>query len=73
VDDALRLIVVEVNVVFQRASVLGPHDLHALSGQTLELLELALVKLESSDAVKLIRSLVTLHRRTPPVGGSRSD
>jgi hypothetical protein len=53
VDDALGLIVVEVNVVFQCAGVLGPHDLHALSGQALELLELALVKLESSDALKL--------------------
>jgi hypothetical protein len=37
----------------QRAGVLGPHDLHALSGQALELLELALVKLESSDSLKL--------------------
>ena len=53
VDDALGLIVVEVNVVLQRAGVLGPHDLHALSGQALELLELVLVKLESSDALKL--------------------
>jgi hypothetical protein len=52
-DDALGLIVVEVNVVLQRASVLRPHDLHALSGQALELLELALVKLESSDTHKL--------------------
>src|SRR5690349_9201242 len=49
-DDALGLIVVEVNVVLHRAGVLGPHDLHALSGQALELLELALVKLELSDA-----------------------
>jgi hypothetical protein len=52
-DDALGLIVVEVNVVLQRSSVLGPHDLHGLSGQALELLELALVKLESSDTLKL--------------------
>jgi hypothetical protein len=52
-DDALGLVVVEVNVVLQRSGVLGPHDLHALSGQALELLELALVKLESSDALKL--------------------
>jgi hypothetical protein len=31
-DDALGLIVVEVNVVLQRAGVLDPHDLRALSG-----------------------------------------
>jgi hypothetical protein len=53
VDDALGLIIVEVNVVLQRAGVFGPHDLHALSGQALELLELAPVKLESSDSLKL--------------------
>jgi hypothetical protein len=47
------LIVVEVNVVLQRAGVLRPHDLHGLSGQVLELLELALVKRESSDTLKL--------------------
>jgi transposase InsO family protein len=52
VDDA-PLIVVEVNVVLQRAGVFGPHDLHALSGQALELLELALVKFDSSDTLKL--------------------
>jgi hypothetical protein len=37
----------------QRAGVLGPHDLHALHGQALELLELALVKFDSSDTLKL--------------------
>jgi hypothetical protein len=52
-DDALGSIVVEVNVVSQRAGVLRPHDLHGLSGQALELLDLALVKLESSDTPKL--------------------
>src|SRR4029077_20304734 len=52
-DDALGLIVVEVNVVLERAGVLGPHDLHALSGQALELLEPALVKLEPTDTLKL--------------------
>jgi hypothetical protein len=37
-----------------RSGVLGPHDLHGLSGQALELLELAhLVKLEPPDALKL--------------------
>jgi hypothetical protein len=52
-DDALGLIIVEVGVVLQRACVLGPHDLHGLSGQALELLDLALVKLESNDTLKL--------------------
>jgi hypothetical protein len=37
----------------QRAGVFGPHDLYALSGQALELLELAPVKFESSDSLKL--------------------
>src|SRR4051794_38731354 len=53
VDDALGLIVVEVDFVLQGSGVLGPHDLHALSGQALELLELALVELEPSDTLKL--------------------
>jgi hypothetical protein len=48
-DDALGLIVVDVDAVLQRAGVLGPHDLHASSGQALELLDLALVELGSSD------------------------
>ena len=52
-DDALGLIVAEVDLVLQRPGVLGPHDLHALSGQALELLELALVKREPGDALKL--------------------
>jgi hypothetical protein len=52
-DDALGLIVVEENVVLQRAGVHGPHELHALSGQALELLELALVKREPTDTLKL--------------------
>jgi hypothetical protein len=43
------LVVVEVGVVLQRSSVLGPHDLHRLSGQALELVELAFVDLESGD------------------------
>ncbi len=45
-DDALRLIVVEVGLVLQRAGVLGPHDLQADSGQPLELVDRALVKRE---------------------------
>src|SRR4051812_26415187 len=32
-DDGLGLIVVEVDLVLQRAGVLRPHDLHASSGQ----------------------------------------
>jgi hypothetical protein len=57
VDDALGLIAVQVNVVLQGAGVLGPHDLHALSGQALELLELARLTFESSDALKLNHGL----------------
>ena len=52
-DDALGLIFIEVDAVLQRAGVLSPHDLHGLIGQALELLELALVKLEPSDTPKL--------------------
>ena len=52
-DDALGLVVIEVDGVLQRASVPGPHDLHALGGQALELLELAPVKLEPTDTLKL--------------------
>ena len=52
-DDALGLIVVEVGVVSQRAGVLGLDYLHGPRGQPLELLELALVDLESSDTHEL--------------------
>src|SRR5438093_12018336 len=52
-DHALGLIVVEVGVELQRSAVLGPHDLHGLSGQSLVLLDLALVELEASDAYNL--------------------
>jgi hypothetical protein len=53
-DDALGLIVAEVDLVLQRPCVFGPNDLHGLSGQALELLELAnLVKLEPTDALQL--------------------
>jgi hypothetical protein len=52
-DHALGLVVVEVDVVLKRSGVLRPHDLHGLSGQALELLELALAKLEASDTQKL--------------------
>ena len=52
-DDALGLVVVEVGVVLQRSGVLGPHNLHRLSGQALELVELAFVELESSDTQEL--------------------
>jgi hypothetical protein len=52
-DDALGLIVVEVDVVLQRSGVLGPHDLYRLSGQALELVDIAFVKLEPSDTHEL--------------------
>jgi hypothetical protein len=47
-----ELAVISSGVCLRRA-IRGPHDLHALSGQALELLELAFVKLEPSDALKL--------------------
>ena len=52
-DDALGMIVVEVNVVLQRPGVLGAHDLHALSDQAREISELAIVKLEPTESLKL--------------------
>ena len=52
-DDALGLVVSEVDVVLQRSGVAVPDDLHRLSGQALELAELAFVKLESSDTQEL--------------------
>src|SRR5262249_42564775 len=52
-DDALGLIVAEVDLVLQRPGVLGPYDLHGLSGQALELLELAVMKPEPTDPLKL--------------------
>jgi len=39
-DNCLRLIVVQVDLVLQGPSVPGPRNLHSLSGQVLELLEL---------------------------------
>jgi hypothetical protein len=56
-DDALGLTVIEADVVLQCSGVLGPHDVHALSGQALELLDLALVKREPSDTQKLTHCL----------------
>ena len=53
VDDALGFVVVEVDAVLKGSRVLIAHDLHALSGQALELLHLSLVKPEPSDTVKL--------------------
>ena len=64
-DDALGLVVVEVGVVLQRSGVLGPHDLHGLSGQPLELLEFALVNPESSDTHQLTHGPSFFHLRTP--------
>ena len=46
-------VVVEVDLVLHRSSVLGPQDLRALSGQVRELLELALAEPEPGDALKL--------------------
>src|SRR6202035_2403719 len=57
VDDALGLIVIEVDLVLQRSGVLGPHDVHDLRGQALELLDLPLAKLEPSDTLYLTQLL----------------
>jgi mannitol-1-/sugar-/sorbitol-6-phosphatase len=57
VDDALGLIVVEVDLILQRSGVLGPHDVHGLRGQALELLDLPLVKLEPGDTFYLSQLL----------------
>src|SRR5436190_1581845 len=61
-DDALRLVVVEVGVVLWRPGVLGADDLHALHGQALERLDVAVLELEPDDCVKLSRS----HGCSPP-------
>src|SRR5262249_3347717 len=45
--------VVEEVVVLQGAGVLRPHRVHAESGEALELLELALVDLQSGDGANL--------------------
>jgi hypothetical protein len=45
--DGLGLIVVEVDLVLQGTRVLGPRDLHGLCGHALELLELAVVELDT--------------------------
>src|SRR5919204_3112772 len=73
-DHALGLVVVEVGVELERSAVLGPYDLHGLSGQALVLLDLALVKLETSDTQDLthVSGLpsallidASVHRRAP--------
>jgi hypothetical protein len=65
---ALGLVVVEIGVVLQRSGVLGPHDLHGLSAQALELVELALVNLESSDTLKLTHCSGLLLALPPGIG-----
>ena len=71
-DDALGLIVAEVDLVLQRPGVLGPHDLHGLSGQAVELLELAhFVKLEPADALKLTHCSGLQSLRSRPIIGHR--
>src|SRR5579859_5092192 len=57
VDDALGLIFVEVDLILQRPGVLGPHDVHGLRGQALELLDLPLVELEPIDTFNLTQLL----------------
>jgi hypothetical protein len=57
--DALRLILVEVDVVLQRAGVHGPRDIHGLRGQPLEFLKLALMELDPADTEKFTHERIT--------------
>src|SRR5712692_4464456 len=57
VYDALGLIFVEVDLILHRPGVPGPHDVHGLRGQALELLDLPLVKLEPIDTFYLTQLL----------------
>ena len=60
-DDGLRLVIVEVDVLLQRAGVLRAHDLHRPSREPLELLDLALVKLEPHNPEKLTHEWHAAH------------
>src|SRR5207237_9268813 len=60
-DDGVRLVIVEVGVVLQRAGVLRAHDLHRLSRESLDLLDLALVKLEPHDPEELTHEWHAAH------------
>jgi hypothetical protein len=57
VDDALGLIVVEVDLVLQRSGVFRSHDVDGLRGQALEFLDLSLVKLEPRNTLYLTQLL----------------
>ena len=72
-DDALGLVVVEVRVVLQRSSVLGPHELHRLSGQALVLVELAFGNPESSDTQGLTHCRPLTVSAPIPRRGTRLD
>jgi hypothetical protein len=65
-DDALRLIVVEVHLVLQGSRVLRSRDLQGAGSQALEFLELACVKLEAGDSLKLTHNFSV--RSYAPVG-----
>src|SRR6267154_6838501 len=53
-DDALSLIFVEVQLVLQRSGIFRSHHLHTLRCNTLELLKLAIMNLQSGDTLDLI-------------------
>src|SRR6266853_4678334 len=52
-DDALSLIFVEVQLVLQRSGIFRSHHLHTLRCNTLELLKLAIMNLQSGDTLDL--------------------
>jgi hypothetical protein len=57
----------EVGVILQRSGVLGPHELHRLSGQALVFVDLALMDLEPSDTQKLTQCSVSILLQSHPV------
>src|SRR5438132_491550 len=50
--DTLGMVVAEEPVVLERSGVPGANRFHALDGETLEFLKLAMVDLESCDGMK---------------------
>src|ERR1700741_3540100 len=57
-DEALRLIVVEVQLILQRSRISRSNHLHALRHDTLEFLKLAIMNLQSAYPLDLIHWLV---------------
>src|SRR6267154_1120447 len=75
-DDALSLIFVEVQLVLQRSGIFRSHHLHTLRCNTLELLKLAIMNLQSGDTLDLIHwckspTRITGRLRSPPASRAR--